>query len=72
MRPMNTSCIMIKPMLMVRVTVIMMPLTFSVADGIALGFITYVAMKVLTGKHREVSASLYALFVIFVAKFIFL
>ncbi|MFO6231132.1 hypothetical protein, partial [Pseudomonas aeruginosa] len=31
-----------------------------------------VAMKVLTGKHREVSASLYALFVIFVAKFIFL
>ena len=54
------------------VTVIMMPLTFSVADGIALGFITYVAMKVLTGKHREVSASLYALFVIFVAKFIFL
>ena len=49
------------------VTVIMMPLTFSVADGIALGFITYVAMKVLTGKHREVSASLYALFVIFVA-----
>lgn len=34
------------------VTVIMMPLTFSVADGIALGFITYVAMKVLTGKHR--------------------
>ncbi|MDI7138536.1 solute carrier family 23 protein, partial [Pseudomonas aeruginosa] len=29
------------------VTVIMMPLTFSVADGIALGFITYVAMKVL-------------------------
>ncbi|KSF77899.1 NCS2 family permease [Pseudomonas paraeruginosa] len=54
------------------VTVIMMPLTFSVADGIALGFITYVAMKVLTGKHRQVSASLYALFVIFVAKFIFL
>ncbi|CAD5110508.1 NCS2 family permease [Zestomonas carbonaria] len=54
------------------VTVIMMPLTFSVADGIALGFITYVAMKLFTGKHRDISPSLYALGVIFVAKFIFL
>ena len=30
------------------------------------------ATEKVTGKHREVSASLYALFVIFVAKFIFL
>lgn len=54
------------------VTVIMMPLTFSVADGIALGFVTYVVMKTCTGKYREVSPSLYALCAIFVAKFIFL
>ncbi|BCD87903.1 solute carrier family 23 protein [Pseudomonas sp. No.21] len=54
------------------VTVIMMPLTFSVADGIALGFVTYVVMKACTGKYREVSPSLYALCAIFVAKFIFL
>ena len=54
------------------VTVIMMPLTFSVADGIALGFITYVVLKVGTGKHKEISVSLYALCVIFVAKFVFL
>ncbi|WP_285961290.1 NCS2 family permease [Pseudomonas tohonis] len=54
------------------VTVIMMPLTFSVADGIALGFVTYVVMKACTGKCREVSPSLYALCAIFVAKFIFL
>lgn len=54
------------------VTVIMMPLTFSVADGIALGFVTYVVMKAFTGKYREVSVSLYALCAIFVAKFIFL
>ena len=50
----------------------MMPLTFSVADGIALGFVTYVVMKACTGKYREVSPSLYALCAIFVAKFIFL
>ncbi|MCY1391298.1 Adenine permease AdeP [compost metagenome] len=54
------------------VTVIMMPLTFSVADGIAMGFVTYVAMKVFTGRHKDVTASLYALCAIFVAKFIFL
>ncbi|WP_297833732.1 NCS2 family permease [Pseudomonas sp.] len=54
------------------VTVIMMPLTFSVADGIALGFITYVVLKVGTGKHKEISVSLYALCVIFIAKFVFL
>ncbi|GLZ89523.1 transporter [Metapseudomonas resinovorans] len=54
------------------VTVIMMPLTFSVADGIALGFVTYVVMKAFTGKYKDVSVSLYALCAIFVAKFIFL
>lgn len=51
------------------ITVIMIPLTFSVADGIALGFVTYVIMKVFTGKYREVSVSLYSLCAIFVAKF---
>ena len=54
------------------VTAIMMPLTFSVADGIALGFITYVAMKAGTGKHKEISVSLWVLCAIFIAKFIFL
>ena len=54
------------------VTAIMMPLTFSVADGIALGFITYVALKAGTGKYREISISLWVLCAIFIAKFIFL
>ncbi len=54
------------------VTVIMMPLTFSVADGIALGFITYVALKAGTGKYKEISASLWVLCAIFIAKFVFL
>nr|WP_219735011.1 NCS2 family permease [Pseudomonas chlororaphis] len=54
------------------VTAIMMPLTFSVADGIALGFITYVALKAGTGKYKEISISLWVLCAIFIAKFIFL
>lgn len=54
------------------VTAIMMPLTFSVADGIALGFITYVVLKAGTGKYREISMSLWVLCAIFIAKFIFL
>ena len=54
------------------VTAIMMPLTFSVADGIALGFITYVVLKAGTGKHKEISVSLWVLCAIFIAKFVFL
>lgn len=54
------------------VTAIMMPLTFSVADGIALGFITYVVLKAGTGRYRDISASLWVLCAIFVAKFVFL
>ena len=54
------------------ITAIMMPLTFSVTDGLALGFITFVVIKLGTGRHKEISASLYALAAICIAKFIFL
>ncbi|MBQ7515935.1 MAG: NCS2 family permease, partial [Schwartzia sp.] len=36
-------------------TIIMMPLTSSIANGFAFGFISYVLMKVLTGKARQVN-----------------
>ncbi|WP_376787850.1 NCS2 family permease [Aliamphritea hakodatensis] len=54
------------------VTVIMMPLTFSIANGIAMGFITYTAMKLFTGRRDEISLSIYVLTGIFISKFIFL
>jgi AGZA family xanthine/uracil permease-like MFS transporter len=54
------------------VTVVMMPLTFSIANGIALGFLTYATLKLLTGQRDKVSVSLYVLCVIFIAKFAFL
>lgn len=54
------------------ITVVMMPLTFSVTDGLALGFITFVALKLFTGRHKEITVSLYALAAICLAKFVFL
>jgi AGZA family xanthine/uracil permease-like MFS transporter len=54
------------------VTVVMMPLTFSIANGIALGFVTYTIMKVCTGQQSKISAAMYVLCAIFIAKFIFL
>ncbi len=54
------------------ITVVMMPLTFSIANGIALGFITYTVMKLATGQREQISISIYVLTAVFVAKFVFL
>lgn len=51
------------------VTAITMPLTFSIANGIALGFITYAAIKLLSGRHRDVSITMGILAIAFIAKF---
>lgn len=49
-----------------------MPLSFSIADGIGLGFITYAAIKVLSGKAAECPMAVYIIAMIFLAKFVFL
>ncbi|MEZ8120520.1 NCS2 family permease [Vibrio splendidus] len=54
------------------ITALMMPLTFSIANGIALGFITYTVLKLATGKTKDVSVSMYFLAAIFVAKLVFI
>ncbi|OZG74113.1 guanine permease [Hahella sp. CCB-MM4] len=54
------------------VAAIMMPLSFSIANGIALGFITYTIIKVASGHIKDVSPSVYVLCALFVAKFAFL
>ena len=51
------------------VTALMMPLTFSIANGIAFGFITYAAVKLAAGRWREASPSLLLLAAIFVVKY---
>ncbi len=54
------------------VTALMMPLTFSIADGIASGFVTYVALKALSGRWAHLNISVVLIAVIFVLKFIFI
>lgn len=43
------------------VTLIMMPLTYSIADGICLGILSYVVVKMLTGKFKDLNVTLYIL-----------
>lgn len=52
-------------------TVIMMPLGYSIATGIAIGFIFYPITMILAGRRKEIHPIMYALFVIFVAYFVF-
>ncbi len=51
------------------VTAVMMPLTYSIATGIGLGFITYAVIKVISGKISEASPAVMGLAVIFFIKF---
>lgn len=53
-------------------TMIMMPLTYSIATGIAIGFIFYPITMVCKGKAKEVHPIMYGLFVVFILYFIFL
>lgn len=50
-------------------TVIMMPLAYSIAEGIVFGMLSYVVLKLLTGRTRDVSVVMYILAVLFLAKF---
>jgi AGZA family xanthine/uracil permease-like MFS transporter len=51
------------------VTAIAMPLTFSIANGIAFGFITYAAIKILAARFSEVRLGLIVLAALFIVKF---
>lgn len=54
------------------VVIIMIPFTFSIATGIAFGFIGYAALKLLAGRGKEVSWLVYLLAVLFVLRFVYL
>ncbi|UWZ99174.1 NCS2 family permease [Vibrio splendidus] len=53
------------------VTCLLMPLTYSIAEGISLGFIAYAAIKLLSGKGRDVSPAVWVMSAIFILKYIF-
>ncbi len=54
------------------IMIVMIPLTFSIANGIALGFLAYVSIKVFVGDISKISSGAWFLTLIFVTKFIFL
>jgi AGZA family xanthine/uracil permease-like MFS transporter len=53
------------------VTILAMPLAFSISEGIAFGLLTYVGLKVGTGKFSEVGVVTYILAVLFLLHFLF-
>ncbi|OZI12980.1 permease [Bacillaceae bacterium SAS-127] len=50
--------------------IVMIPFTYSIADGMAIGFILYPLLKVITGKGREVSWLLYVIATLFFLNFV--
>jgi AGZA family xanthine/uracil permease-like MFS transporter len=53
-------------------TMITIPLTFSIANGLAFGFSAYTLLKVLRGQWREVNWMVYALTLLFIVRFVYL
>ena len=54
------------------VTIIMMPLTYSIAEGIVLGVLTYVLLKLLAGKYRELNLTICILSILCILKYVFI
>ena len=52
------------------VCMLMMPLTYSISNGILIGMITYVLMNMICGKFKKLSPAMYILAVLFVLKYI--
>ena len=53
-------------------TVTMIPLSFSIADGLAIGFVAYTALKVVRGEYKTVNWLVYLLTALFIARFVYL
>jgi AGZA family xanthine/uracil permease-like MFS transporter len=53
-------------------TMMAIPLTFSIANGLAFGFTAYTLMKIARGKFREVNWFVYVLTALFIARFVYL
>lgn len=52
------------------ITIIVMPLTYSIAEGIVFGMLSYVLLKLLTGKGKDLSIVMIVLAVLFILKFL--
>lgn len=54
------------------ITALMMPFTYNIANGLAFGFIAYAALKLFTGKMREVHWMTWLIAAVFLFKFIYM
>ena len=52
------------------VCMLMMPLTYSISNGILIGMITYVLMNIICGKFKKLSPAMYILAILFILKYI--
>lgn len=53
-------------------TIILMPLTYSIATGLMFGVVSYVILSVLAGKKEKISGTMYVLALLFLLKMIFM
>ncbi len=49
-------------------TIAMMPFAYSIAEGIVFGMVSYVLLKLITGKHKDISVVMYILAALFILK----
>jgi AGZA family xanthine/uracil permease-like MFS transporter len=54
------------------ITIVMMPMAYSISDGILIGMITYVLLNMLCGNFRRITPTMYVLAVLFILKYIFI
>lgn len=54
------------------ITAVMMPFSFSITEGIALGFISYCVMKIGTGRLRDLSPCVIIVALLFILKIVFI
>lgn len=51
-------------------TIVFMPFTYSIAEGIVFGMLSYTLIKVCTGRFKEVSVTMYVIAVLFLLKIV--
>lgn len=50
--------------------IVLIPLTYSIADGMAIGFILYPLLKLLVGKSKDIHPALYMIAILFICNFV--
>ncbi|MFI3282059.1 MAG: hypothetical protein SNG10_00840, partial [Rikenellaceae bacterium] len=50
------------------ITILFIPLSYNIATGIIYGFLSYVIIHILSGKHKDVSTMMYILALLFLLR----